>query len=52
MLFLNMKGEKLNGMSDEEVRAIIRDMKYHMSLLSNGDKACGKLIDYMKNLLK
>jgi len=44
--------EKRNGITDKEIRKMIKDAEEHMKLLPNGDKACSELIEKMKELLK
>ena len=50
--FEKAQREKRNGMSDEEIREMIKDMKSHMTLLKNGDTSCQELIERTKELLK
>lgn len=50
--FKKAEREKRNGVTDEEIRKMIKDAEEHMRLLPNGDKGCSELIKKMKELLK
>lgn len=50
--FEKAKREKRNGVTDEEIRKMIKDAEEHMKLLPDGNKGCSELIEKMKELLK